>query len=434
MINQNARLSFLVNWNLGYVLLVVLFTFFSCQKEIDQNDPVIEIIRPEEGEIIRTNTFEVEFRVTDDIQLKYIRLALSNNQFEPIGVPVFFYPEGKDTTIKYLLSWEEGFARKGQYKLQLLAEDGSNSKYKYRNFNADISSGIYPQIRYLSKRNQNWDLWGLGPGGDDWENMVSQNEEVVQFESGMINGMLYTLTAFPSKLQARDAKDGRQLWHKEAAMPRTLYTHMFVNDNKLLLADASGTISMLNATTGSGLLTHHQHTDTIPQRVYFDEKYIYVANQLISGGKYMLSLHHRATASPYKRFMLPGKVHIISEYLNQKVVLLMENEAGDLLVHTFHKEDEVFAEQGVISGLSLRHVRATRLGELFVFSDKGLGIIDVATGNIQMVAESSAIKDALRHPTANTFTFTDGASIFIGSGSFQAYGDVNFLTYTFVSD
>ncbi len=412
----------------------MLLAFSSCQKEKDKSDPVIEIMRPEEGEIIRTNIFEVEFRVSDDIRLKYIRLALANNQFEPVGVPVFFYPEGKDTTIKYLLSWEEGFARKGEYKLQVLAEDGSNSKYKYRNFNADISSGIYPQLRYLSMRNQNWDLWGPGPGGDDWENMVSQNEEVVQLESGMLNGMLYTLTAFPSKLQARDAKDGRQLWYKEAAMPRTLYTHMFVNDNKLLLADASGTISMLNATTGSGLLTHHQQTDTIPQRVYFDEKYIYVANQVVSGGQYMLSLHYIATASPYKRFMLPGKVHIISKYLNQKVALLMENEAGDLLVHTFHNEDEVFVEKGVILGLSLHHVRATQLGELFVFSDKGLGIIDVATGNIQMVVESSEIQDALRHPITNRLTYTDGSTIFMGSGSFQAYGEVKLLTYAFISE
>jgi hypothetical protein len=417
-----------------FTQIILLLVAFSCQKDKDKSDPVIEIIRPEDGEIIRTNTFEVEFRVRDDVQLKYVRLALASNEFVPVGVPAFFYPTGKDTTINYLLRWEEGFGRKGEYNLQVLAEDGSNSKFKYRTFYADISSGIYSRLFYFSKRNQNWDLWGLDPTGQVWENMISQNEEVVQLESGLLNGNLYTLTAFPSKLQARDASDGRQLWFKEAAMPRALYNHMYVRDNKLLLADASGTISMINATTGSSLLTHHQQTDTIPQRVYFDEKYIYVANQLVSGGKYLLSLHHIATASPYKRFVLPGKVHGIFQYLYHEVALLLENDAGDLLVYTFHKEDETFTAKGSYSGHLLRQVRSTGRGELLLVSDKGLGIIDVASGKIQMVAESDRTQFALRHPVNDRLTYTDGARIYQGNASFEAYGEVKFLTYTFVSN
>jgi len=93
------------------LLIVMLLTFFSCQKEKDRSDPVIEIIRPEEGEIIRTNAFEVEFRVSDDIQLKYIRLSLANDQFEPVNMPVFFYPKGKDTTLNYMVSWDQGRCR-----------------------------------------------------------------------------------------------------------------------------------------------------------------------------------------------------------------------------------------------------------------------------------------------------------------------------------
>jgi hypothetical protein len=416
------------------LLIVMLLTFFSCQKEKDRSDPVIEIIRPEEGEIIRTNAFEVEFRVSDDIQLKYIRLSLANDQFEPVNMPVFFYPKGKDTTLNYMVSWDQGFGGNGEYKLQVLAEDGHNSKFKYRSFVADISVVGYTQLQYFSKRDQYWDLWGLDFNGFVSESLVTQSEEVIQLESGLLNGRLYTISAFPSKLQARDASDGRQLWHKEAAMPRVLYTHMFVNDNKLLLADASGTISMLNAITGSGLLTHHQQKDTMPQRVYFDEKYIYVANQLVSGGKYMLSLHYMATASPYKHFALPGKVHGIFQYLYHEVALLMENDARDLILQTFHKEDETFTTKGSFPGHVLRQVRATNQGELLLVSDKGLGIIDVATGTIQMVAESSEIQYALRHPKTNSLTYTDGSEIFRDSGSSQANGEVRFLTYTFIGD
>ncbi len=434
MITKNSNFRFLVSGIQISFLTVMLLAFFSCQKEKDKSDPVIEIIRPVEGEIIRTNTFEVKFRVNDDIQLKYIRLALANDQFEPVNTPVFFYPKGKDTTINYMVSWDEGYGGNGEYKVQVLAEDGRNSKFKYRSFNADISVVGYAQLQYFSKRDQYWDLWGLDFNGFVSESLVTQSEEVIQLESGLLNGNLYTLTAFPSRLQARDGSDGRQLWYKEAAMPHTLFTHMFVKDNMLLLADASGTISMLNATTGSGLLTHHQQTDTIPQRVYFDEKYIYVANKVVSGGQYILSLHHIATASPYKRFVLPGKVHGIFQFLYKEATLLMENDAGDLLLHTFHNEDETFTAKGSFSGHVLRQVRSTDQGELLLVSDKGLGIIDVAAGNIQMVDESSEIQDALRHPMTNGLTYTNGSKIFRGSGSFQAFGEVKFLTYTFIGD
>ncbi len=408
------------------ILFAVVVVFIACNKERDEKHPEIVIYEPEDGAIVRSNVMDVVFRASDDQYLSYVRLALTNSYNNPISVPVFFYPRGRDTTITYRFTPENGL-RGGNYYIQVMAEDGHNSKFKYHEVKVTFETTVKAEAVYVSQRNQGWEIWRVFANGQH-EQIFGQTQPISHILSGGYNQMFYTLASSPSKLQARASATGSVMWQKEAGVPPSFFSDMYVDGNSLLLADAGGKLLMLNAATGTTQNVHYQQMDTIPESVFFDDKFAYVSNRLLSGGSYVLNLHHRATLKQYRRYQMSGKVWGIFSKGKDEVVLAVEDMQGTLNILSFHKQTEVFIQRGVVSGHQMRTMKDFSEDEMLFVSDKGLGFIRKENGQLRMVDQRNDLIEATLNPRNGHVLYTNGSSIYSSPGtSTNAYGDVKLI-------
>jgi hypothetical protein len=411
------------------ILLATLMITHGCRKHDDFVSPDIVFLSPAENTLFVANMLEVSIKVTAERPLKSIRISLVNDDHIPVLTPAYFLPKTNDTIIHFEFNWNDQF-ESGGYYLQVLADDGRKEKFKYQRILIAVQPNEMADLYYVTGNSSSTILWRLAENSVNAEVLLNQSQQITQLGSG--RGNLYLMTTKPSKLLAHSASDGNRQWEKEAGMPAGTFNHFYLAGNHLLVADASGTISMLNATTGVSQLTAHHQPDTIPTKVFFDEDYIYVAQLVYPGGHYLFSVFYRATAAFYKRYKLDGAVAGIFQYGVNKVLVATVAEDGKLGFSFWDKASEQWIELGELHGHLIRQLRHGLDGLLLMVSDKGVGFINPASGSFNMVYEGAGFTDAIVQPFDGQIAAAQGSIIRMGSTIHQTAGHVLLLGYALV--
>lgn len=411
-----------------YIVFLLLLITFSCAKVHDEQDPVIEFLYPAFESVHNSQSLEVKFHVRDDLNLAHVRLSLVNTDHVSVMPPVWFYPKTKDTVIAHLFTLPANI-QKGEYRLQVWASDGYNEKFKYLHIHIDPAETADFHLYYISQTGKGSQLWRIPPALDLPSIITELSVTVEQLIMGANNNLLYVLSAKPSRVQALSVHNGERVWEQTAGMPASEFTHMYLEDNHLLIGDANGLLSMYNASNGNGLLTSPMSPDTIPRLLYFDQDYIYTAQEIISGGKYQMSLYFRPTAAFYKRFQLPGPVFGIFPYADDALLLLVMTDSQLLSLFTWHKQDETFSLLSSFETAPPERVVQDGADHLLVFTKNGLLRLQTKTGQYSVILSGDHVSDAVRHPLTDELFISRGAHISSSTSDHEASARVRHLEF-----
>lgn len=406
-------------------LILLLAVFVSCSKEQDTSDPEIVFILPSENALITENQITVRFQVRDDRQITSVRLALVNADHLPILPSVWFYPSAIDTIIEFDFEWTTQLAA-GTYYLQVLVNDGHNEKFKYSKVTIDIVHANVPVLYFVTEVPGRSELWRLDSDLHSAMKIFTSPIDIVQFENNHNNGMTYLITEKPSRLLAI-AENGQVIWERDAGMPAAEFTHFAMQANNLLVADASGTLSLINATTGRGLLHVFHQPDTIPRYVFFDDEYLYAIQQIMPGGHFILSLYYKPTAVFYKRFSLNGAIIGIFGYNENKIVIASQSHTGRLIFKAWDKQSEQFESLGELSLQGIKRLRYHGDQNFLAISGQGVGMINPVSGSLTSILQGSGYHDAVWDPFNSDIITARDHTITASSASFQAADPVVML-------
>lgn len=414
-----------------FVQCIVCFLFLflaSCERETDEIDPVIHFIYPALESLHEGHHLAVKFHVKDDVQLAHVRLALVNTDHVSVLAPVWYYPKTKDTLIEHIFSLPSDFTE-GVYRMQVWASDGHNEKFKYLQIQIASPAEAAYDLYYVSRHGQQSRIRRIPAKTEHSQGLAEIDQEVKQLIAGANNGLLYTRTARPSVVQAWSVLTGELVWERHAGMPSSEYTHMFLEGNHVLVADGHGVLHMFNAHNGNGLLTSPQSPDTIARQVYFDAHYIYAAQEIISGGKYQLSLYFRPTAAFYKRFQLSGEVIGVFPYAQDHILLAVKTHESLLGLYVWNRHDETFELLTEVTVYQLEKLTQDIDGDLLLFASNGLGRVSTETGQYVEILAGEDIYDAVRHPLTEELFISRGGGIYSSGMHYETEGSVNQLVF-----
>lgn len=409
-----------------YVVFLLLLITVSCAKVHDKQDPQIEFLYPAFESVHNSHQIDVKFHVQADLKLVHVRLALVNTDHVSVMPPVWFYPNTRDTVIAHHFMLPANI-QKGEYRLQVWANDGHNEKFKYLHIHIDPVEITDYHLYYTSQTGNGSQLWRIPPSLDLSSKITDLSFEVQQLIMGANNNLLYVLSTKPSRVQALSVHNGERVWEQTAGMPASEFTHMYLEGNHLLIGDANGLVRMFNASNGNGLLTSPISPDTIPRLLYFDQDYIYAAQEIISGGKYQMSLYFRPTAAFYKRFQLPGPVFGIFPYSDESLLLLVMTEPQLLTIYEWNKEDEVSSLLHTIETDPPERVVPDGADHLLLFTKHGLIRLQIKTGQQSILLAGDDVSDAVRHPITEERFISRGKHIISSISDYEATGTVRHL-------
>jgi hypothetical protein len=137
------------------ISFITLLTAFlcGCKKDEDTLAPIVNIISPYDNQSFEvSDTMAISAKVSDDVQLTAISVALVNENLVPVLPAISVQPQGKETEFTQPYWISDIHLLSGAYYVKVTASDGKNETNTYRK----ISLTASPRERkgfYLLSRN-----------------------------------------------------------------------------------------------------------------------------------------------------------------------------------------------------------------------------------------------------------------------------------------
>lgn len=114
------------------VIIIVIYSFLSCKKQVDTLSPVITMTSPSENNQFMVNDqIHVISNICDDHRLEYVDISLTDQNFVTAIHGTTIYPENNCYELNYFLKIDNIFLPSGYYYLLVKASDGITETRKF---------------------------------------------------------------------------------------------------------------------------------------------------------------------------------------------------------------------------------------------------------------------------------------------------------------
>lgn len=298
----------------------------SCERESDSVPPVVEYLAPEPLSLISLpDTLTVKANITDDKVLKLVVLNLLNENKIPCVMGQYYYPETKDFLLNSIIPLEDKGLKSGLYEIQIVAFDGENTNFEYREIELrEIQLAIDGYIVLTAPLGFTTNVFRLN-------NDFSADTQLVIPETFHLCGIhsswqeFFFVTGEPSVITAYDPESFQVMWEVHAAPPRPEFTGIFP-DADLLFATANGDAGIISG-TGNIILRTPVYPDMTITHIAADENYIYTAHRSLSGDIDQLTVYYRITGFQMDERKLPVAISGLAP-LESSVLVFMNESPG----------------------------------------------------------------------------------------------------------
>jgi hypothetical protein len=394
--------------------LFFIVLFAGCEKEEDMQSPIIEYLYPSSGHRYDDNFVRFKVRIKDNKQLKYVKMGLVNADYIPLIQSVAFMTSTNDTTIEYTF-FLEGNAN--GFKLFVQASDGVNSKNKYLDVYKNTGSNGQYEVFFIEESSYSSGLRRLNSiSGAHMLAII--NRKIVQATPGGRTGMIYLLTDFPSVVRAYLFSNGSLVWEYAAPMPETIINDVYFHNDKLLVAEKSGILRLMNAVNGQNIAVNQNNMENEPLLLMMDDDYIYSWQQSKLSQQKTLGLFYSGTLSLFRSVHVDeGLIGIFPDTNNN--VILVHKINNTLRINRLNKINQTVHFLFEFEGSDL--IRAKSLGDndILLVYNTHLSRLNVTNGSVTKLIEHPHISDGLLH--GGQYYFSSGQSIYFQNNDFLTF-------------
>ncbi|NTV84808.1 MAG: hypothetical protein HGA23_11005, partial [Bacteroidales bacterium] len=230
---------------IGFLLFFFLF-MAACNPEKDAMDPVIVFIEPEELAVFMLpDTMEVRVHITDNYSISSVMLNLVDQNKITVVQGMRYYPNTNDVILEHSLILDDKSLETGSYYLQVVADDGTNTKFKYREILIqEIPPEILGYMAVTAPLSFKSTLVRMNPGFETIETLDIPETHWLSAAHGLWE-QFYFISDEPSVLTAYNPFSFEIEWEVAASPPRALFTAI-ISDNDLLFSTANGDVGVIS--------------------------------------------------------------------------------------------------------------------------------------------------------------------------------------------
>jgi hypothetical protein len=362
-----------------YFFLVLILVTWGCDREEDTSDPVIEYIEPEALSVINMpENLLVKAHITDDRRLDMVVLNLLNEDKIPCVMGQYFYPGNRDFNLSASIVLEDKELKTGKYEIQIVASDGTNIKFQYREILIkEIPEYLYGYIALTAPLSFKTNLYRLDP------NFEADTQFVIP-DTYHLSGVHSTWDEFyfvsdePSVITAYDVFSLQPGWEIDAVPPRTLFTDIYV-DKELLFSTANGDAAIVSK-YGSVVVRTPVYPEMTMQCLSADENYIYASHQSLSGAIHQLTVYYRVTGVQMDERQLPEVILDLAP-LDKTVLVFMDAAPGFKWIE-YNPQDFTLTDVGMLENESLLAVEKISEYRMFLITERCVMVYNYLTGQL----------------------------------------------------
>ncbi|MBN2683377.1 MAG: hypothetical protein JXR58_12780 [Bacteroidales bacterium] len=257
------------------IAILIISTIISCKKEINQM-PVISMEQPIENlHILAVDSFLVKGRVTDDNEIKSIRISIVNSNLIPVSQTYSFSPLSKTTSFNFWFELNEIKLESGTYYLLVSASDELE---KTNNYTKLLINEINKELT---------GVWTVSKSGlssyikkyfnETGENFLTVSDACKDISFNSFSSQLHILTE-SGNLQSIDISNKELVWEKSNLHNYVFpyYGNLATNSNITFVSTNIGDIYGYNeygTTVKSSSITDNSNR---PGKFFFHRQYLIV--------------------------------------------------------------------------------------------------------------------------------------------------------------
>ncbi len=338
-----------------FILLVIVTSISSCRKEQDERAPQINILSPSEFSNFSVgDQIIVEVSVSDDKNLEYVRVDITNlNQARVAGPVEYFNFSGTSDQRSIGIDIDNVQLESGIYYIRAIVGDGENERVEF----LEISLSELPlklrrifafkalnpnstDIDSLDRQNLNWVSAGSASFGFGKAQIFSGANEI-QFLAGSGSGLEFRDGIDLSLIQSHSLPSGgfpNPFW-KSSYLDEAGQKYYCSSSDGKIRSYRPGGITDLNFEIGSS---------SSPSTIAVNNNYILVEQNFIGQGLDQIAMYFTGSGSFMQSAVIESDLIDIIPYTESKVLLFGNLSNGDGKVWIFD-----IAANGYSAALSL---------------------------------------------------------------------------------
>lgn len=362
-----------------------------CSKDSDPASVEIIVTNPQiNSKIQAPDTIKVEFQVTLNKPIEYIRVSIDNNNMIPLTKREFIYPETNSFSgsVQLILDILTNQVKAPPYNLHIAVSDYNEIHHHYTEVDINNSEIIFKGPVLISTKPVNTIVLNIYNSSLIEKEEMSIDGNFLLSESSTSDDMLFIATKVPELVTSIDPVKGEIIWKKDPQLPYPETTGLTAFENNLYISTSIGRVlgvSVHDATTN--FLTQVK-PDTIPNNVAVTEDYVFTdCGRRSSNNKIWIS-YYRSTGSYYLRY--PNDLNTMNLFsLNNNRILIFANNSSSRgnVVHFDIESNEI--QNNFLSNIRFDKVCQVDNSEYLISENNRVYHYDSYSNNITAVYTSS---------------------------------------------
>lgn len=313
-------------------LTLLLLVLISCSKDVKIDKPIVEIFSPEYRQLfLLPDTIVVNFSITHNTQIEYIRVSIVNKNMIPVSDQVFLYPNSSIFNNKvdiYLNVVTDNFMLKPYY-IHIVVSDFTEVHHTYLEIELSNRDKEYKGCFLIGKS-------GVDMLSINYYNEVFQSE-IIKETSGNYSGsdissaasMLYLITQTPDLARAFNGENGELIWTQNPQLPYPEFNSILVDENIVYFSTAIGRIIGLTIDEGIQVFTTLVLPDSIPMNICSTTDYLVTDTKLRNSNSKIWISYYKQTGYKYQVFPVDYETVDLYGFENENAITVFCNDSSN---------------------------------------------------------------------------------------------------------
>lgn len=340
------------------IIFVILVFIVSCAKEKEITSVDIVIYSPELNEIIQLpDTVSVQFDVTLDKPIEYIRISIDNKDLTPLSKREFIYPEGNSYAgdVNMPIDILPSQVKHPPFTVHFAISDFNKVHHYYMvieliNKEITFKGALFIESKPLNKLDlrffdaEQQNIRSMNIDGNHSVSAASPYQEIS-----------FVATTVPFLVTAINLTTEENIWYKEPQLPYPKTTGLAAYDNIIYISSEIGRVIGLTIQDGSQVFTTLVKKDTIPQNIAITEKYVFTNCNLRNSNNKVWTSYYKETGSSYLTY--PTEFETVEMFAkNDNKVIIFGNSDSTGRITLFDVELNTIEDSWSIENLIINNV------------------------------------------------------------------------------
>ena len=317
-----------------FTVLIVfpVLIFLSCEKEADNQFPVIEITSPVLNQHFEIpDTIHIEADISDDQGLTKIKVGLVNDQFASVLTSYYLTPEGSNYHLSMDFPITESSLETGDYYLLVRAEDETDFKNEYIKIHLTAIPLEFEKLIVLTQLSSYLiSVSSLSMDGQI-DSLLEVNTDYSSSEVDSKNRMLYIAGINLFDITTINLDENEIEWQRTAFPPLPMHAPgCTCFDEYLYVSYATNYIYGFRY-NGSMVFNTTIEENKLPSRIMKYREYLLADLRSKSGGFNYIATYYITTGSERQRMQTSYSVVDFHDAGEKNVLVIANNNEGGLI-------------------------------------------------------------------------------------------------------